>query len=110
MYRPRPAAPLAVAAIAVLGVVVAPATASAYGGNCGAAVEKHVNSFSPDTFRVRASCSYLSYDSKAQGQLVVPYHSDFYTPWFTRLNTNYYSGWTHSVYGTPSASTTVQPV
>ena len=90
--------------------LVAPSPAFAVGGNCSANTEKQARSFQPDLWRVAASCSSLQADSKARGTLSAPRHVDYHTQWFTGLNTTYRSGWTTSIYGTPSARSEITHV
>ena len=67
-------------------------TAQAVGGTCTS--DRQTDSkFGPDDHRVRASCSYLQGDTKAQGVLDVNLDNDYETPWFTTINKYYYSGW-----------------
>jgi hypothetical protein len=87
----RAARLVAVSALALTGVVFAPAQANAVGGNCSSALEKKAVSFQPDVYRVRAWCSSLQADSRAQGVLDRTASLDAQTQWFTGLNINYYS-------------------
>lgn len=91
MTGSRTARLAAVCALAAAGVALAPAEANAVGGNCSIALEKKVVSWNPDVYRVRAWCSSLQADSRAQGVLDRTASLDAQTPWFTALNTNYYS-------------------
>ena len=80
-------------ALALAAGLLAPAPAYAVGGNCSSALEKEERSWQPDVYRVRARCSSLQADSKAQGVLDRNVSQDGYTQWFTRIDFNYYSGW-----------------
>lgn len=74
-------------------VAFAPAALAAAGNNCSAAKETKAVSGLPDPSRVRAACSSLSANTKAKGILDLTAANDYETQWFTRLNTNYYSGY-----------------
>jgi hypothetical protein len=70
----------------------AQAQAEAVGGSCHSNMEKKVYDHLPDGYRVRAICSSLDSDSKAQGVLD-RLGNDCETAWFTTVNKNYYSSW-----------------
>ncbi len=91
MHRRVVARAAAVALVGSLSLVLGPTQASAVGGNCSAAVE-HQPRTGPDYYRARASCSSLQADSKARPVLDV-WGPNSYGPWFTGLNTYYYSPW-----------------
>jgi hypothetical protein len=75
------------------GLIVAMPSAQAVGGSCRAYQEKKTQSFRPDAYRVRATCSRLEADSMARGTLLVDNAVDQHTVWFTGLNRNVYSSW-----------------
>lgn len=91
--RRRAACMAAAAGVMMAGLVAVSApNAFAVGGNC-TAVKENVDLTGPDGSRVRASCSSLQGDSKAQGSLDLVWAPDLYTAWFTSLNVTYRSGY-----------------
>lgn len=73
-------------------------SAEAISGTCSATKQKD-EQFGPDQYRVRASCSKLSGDAKARGQLTRDNQADEHTSWFTTLNKYYYSPWDDCLWG-----------
>jgi hypothetical protein len=82
-------------------------TAEAVGGSCSSTRQKD-EVFGPDHYRVRASCSSLQGDSKAQGVLDVNADNDYETSWFTTINKYYYSGWRSCVWPSTCDNTYVK--
>ena len=74
------------------GLLFTPTQAQAVGGSCHSNMEEKVIAHLPNGYRVRAICSSLDSDTKAQGKLDRP-GNDCETEWFTTVNKNYYSGW-----------------
>lgn len=68
-------------------------TANAVGGNCSS-IRQEKEDTGYNSFRVRARCSSLQADSRAQGVLDKVGASDPETAWFTQLNTYKYSNYT----------------
>ncbi len=101
-----PVVALAIAATATLGPAM---PAYAVGGNCTSAVE-HRSQTGFDAYRVRASCSSLQSDSKARGALDFAAAVDTFTPYFTALNTSYYSDWINAYPGPRGSYTEVRHV
>lgn len=105
MHKIARTSTVVLASALALGCAVSTASqASAVGGNCSSAKETKRVSWQPDPSRVRAVCSSLQGDSKAQGELDVGLQPDARTPWFTTLNKSYYSQW----YDPPNYGTRVR--
>lgn len=83
-------------------VVVTVAPANAVGGNCSATRQMR-EVVGPNEYRSRASCSSLQGDTRARAQLNRDGGPDYFSSWFTRLNTYYYTGY-YSCYSGCSAT------
>lgn len=79
------------AALVLAGTgLVSAAPAHAIGGDCSAVKEKQSGL---DNYRSRAWCKSLQGDSKARPKLIRDGGPDYTGPYFTRLNTSYYTNW-----------------
>lgn len=88
----KSAAILAMTTSVLGGLVVMASPASAIGGNCSAWAQTRAVDWSPDDWRVLASCSSLNADTMARGVGDVD-GPDHETAWFTAINTTRASAW-----------------